>query len=547
MAVLKFLGLLRLQWQAALWGLLASLCSSLASIGLMATAGWFLSAMAAAFSFGILLNLFVPSALIRLLAIARTALRYVDRLLSHRAAFILMEQMRLALFATALRLEHEAQVRLAQADLERRLHSDIEKLELAFIRQFEPAVVAFVVGALVSAILASFSYSLLFCFICCFTLAGFFIPALMALAGHDVSAKVSSAELKLHHETADFIRGLFDITVLGVLGVRLTHLQQKAEQIARLRARLSLLEGLTQSLLLTLAALCFLGVLYSAGTLYLQSQISVAQTMMLAIGALACFECLQPLSAAFLTLPETAQAATRVLELINGKVRKEGSTALNGPLTTITCTHLSLGFTGKEPLITDFSFTFKAKCNYAIQGPLGSGKSTLLHALCGLIAPQDGEIYYNNLPGTQLSPHSLHRQVSMCLQDPCFISGTVRQMFCLMRPQCSSAQIEEALAEVELRDFVLSLPDGLDSYVGREGHSLSGGQARRLSLALTLFKCTPFVLLDEPGEGLDATQEKRILTRILQRRRGVIMVTHKQVGVNLCDNVLIFERISAAL
>ncbi|MBO8415509.1 MAG: hypothetical protein IAB19_03895, partial [Proteobacteria bacterium] len=86
MAVLKFLLLIKKEYKAAMLGLLASLGSTFASIALMSTAGWFLTAMATAAVLGLTLNLFVPSALIRLLAILRTGLRYADRLFSHAAA-----------------------------------------------------------------------------------------------------------------------------------------------------------------------------------------------------------------------------------------------------------------------------------------------------------------------------------------------------------------------------------------------------------------------------------------------------------------------------
>ncbi len=546
MALVKFLRLLRTHQQAALLGLLSSWCASLASIGLMATAGWFLTAMGAASAFGILLNLFVPSALIRLLAILRTALRYADRLLSHQAAFLIMEKLRTTLFSAALQLDHYAQLRFAQADLERRLHSDIEKLELAFIRQFEPSVCAFLSGALVSAVLAYFSLSLVLCFALCYAAAGVLFPALAAIWGQQLNLQLSRAETRLHNQTADFIRGLFDVTVLGMLPHRLALLTDLAADIARLRARLTFLEGLTSALLIVMSALCFLGIILTAGDLYLSANISAAQTMMLAIGALACFEGLQPLSAALLSLPETAQAAARIDELAQGAKRQQGTQQLAGRLKRITCQQLCLQPDATSaPLLTDFNFTFRAECNYAIQGPLGSGKSTLLHALCGLIPPQGGTIVYNDIAGQELSPESLHRELTLCLQEPCFISGSVREMFTIIKPGCSEDAIKSALSEVELLDFILGLDGSLDAYVGREGQSLSGGQARRLALALALFKATTFLLLDEPGEGLDAAQEERILTRILNSRRGVIMVSHRAAGLNLCDNVLRFERLES--
>lgn len=540
MAVLKLLALMRLEYKAALLGLLASLCSTFASIGLMAAAGWFLSAMGAAYAFGFVINLFVPSALIRLLAIMRTGLRYADRLLSHQAAFKIIERLRLQLFTQALALDHAAQLKFQQADLERRLHGDIEKLELAYLREFVPCAAAFLTAFTASAILAAFSGELLLIFLSTFLTAGVVVPGLAAWGSRRLGAAAAQEAGVIQNAAAAFIAGLMDLTVLGIAEDELERMAERSARLAHAKRVLTFLDGLSQAVLILCASLCFLGCIAAAGRLYLRAEISAGQVMMLAIGALSCFECLTPLAAALLLLPDAERSARRVQELAAGKPRALGSAVLpDRPMQRMVCADLTLALPGRqEPVLEHFNYIFESNLNYALQGPSGCGKTTLLSALAGLIPPAQGDVFYDGIAGQELKPVSLHQHLTLCFQDPAFISGRLREMFRIVNPQATDAEILKLLDLVELTELVYSLPGQLDAFIDMHGSSLSGGQARRLSLALCLIKPADFVLLDEPGEGLDAAQEERILTRLFHSRTGIIMVTHKEQGLTCCDKIL---------
>lgn len=538
MAVFKFLSLIRKEYKAALWGLLVSLGSTFASIALMSTAGWFLTAMATSAVLGISLNLFVPSALIRLLAILRTGLRYADRLFSHSAAFKIIEKFRGELFDKALSLNYEAQLKFQRADLERRLHGDIEKLELLYLREFMPIVCAFITGFIAGCILAAFDIRLLFVFIITFCGAGVVVPLISATFFGRFSARVSDDLLSLNNEAAVFISGLLDFIVLNALPARLERLEELNARICKSRRMLSLIDGINQAVLMFAALLCFLALLVIGSSLYLGGGISAAQSMMLCIGAMSVFECLQPMALALISWPESEHSARRVFELLNGKQRTEGKDRLEHPISRIECRNLSFAYTERHPIFTNFNAVFEADKNYALTGPLGSGKSSLLFMLLGLIKPQQGEILYDGLQGAALKAQSLNEQFAVCFQDPSLMSGTIREIFTAINQKITEDEIHAVLRVVELENFVSALDLGLDTFIGVHGRALSGGQARRFALARALSRKAPFLLLDEPGEGLDAAQEGRILQRILKSRHGVIMISHRGTGLELCNTVL---------
>ena len=538
MAVLKFLLLIKKEYKAALLGLLASLGSTFASIALMSTAGWFLTAMATAAVLGLTINLFVPSALIRLLAILRTGLRYADRLFSHAAAFKIIEKFRAGLFDRALSLNYQAQLNFQRADLERRLHGDIEKLELLYLREFMPIVCAFITGFIAGCILAAFDLRLLFAFLIAFCGAGVVVPLISASFFGRFSARVSDDLLSLNNEASVFISGLLDFMVLNALPARLERLEQLNARICKSRFMLTLIDGINQAVLMFAALLCFLSLLVIGSSLFLAGEISAAQCMMLCIGAMSAFECLQPMALALISFPEAELSAGRVFELLNGSPRTEGAHRLERPISRIDCRGICFAYTRRRQLFTNFNAVFEAGRNYALTGPLGSGKSSLIFMLLGLIKPQQGEILYDGITGESLKAQSLNEQFAVCFQEPSLMSGTILEIFTAVNPQITLAQIHELLRLVELEDFVSSLEHGLDTFIGMHGRALSGGQARRFALARALSRKAPFLLLDEPGEGLDAEQERRILKRILTSRHGIIMISHRGTGLEWCDKVL---------
>ena len=101
-----------------------------------------------------------------------------------------------------------------------------------------------------------------------------------------------------------------------------------------------------------------------------------------------------------------------------------------------------------------------------------------------------------------------------------------------------------ALQAAQLGEFVASQPDGLDTWLGEAGLRLSGGQARRVAIARALLKDAPVLLLDEPTEGLDAQTERDLMQALyrLMAGRTVLLITHRLVGLEAMDEILVLDR-----
>lgn len=623
---LRFVGLIKKEMYGAIFGILMSFLATVSSIGLMASATWFLSAMAVYGFYDIVLNIFVPSALIRLLAVSRTLLRYGERYYTHDATFRLIAYLRVFLFERALDLKIEDALKLKSSDIQRRMQSDVERLELIYIKQFVPFVVAVLMGMVVGAFLLWYSVLMAFTAIALMLLAGVIIPIIMTMLAREHSLMQGSMAVRLNDEMSDFIRGFFDLMLLGKQKQRAESFLATADKLAMARSRIIFLDQLAQVFLMTLSEITLFLLLIMSVPLVVSGSMTPSMMMMLSVGTMASYEVLVPLSGAFLNLPYVRHAAERVSTLLKitdenadlnprseAEVNRDeeeysslaaqaasggtlsrfssfngpaaaadasasaaaaaaGANGANGatiadsangagaaasaaPVThTVEFKDVSFSYQigGDQTLqvLNKTSLSFSTDKNYVIKAPSGRGKSTMVMLMTGLLYPHDGELYLDGKPYSSLKAREVRAAFSVALQDITLFSGTVFETFKQIKPRITRDEVMAALAVVELTDLVAQLPSGLDEWLGSTGLTISGGQARRLCLARALVAAnavpcegkepdnSKFIVLDEPGEGLDEAQEERIIERIQNLRKGIIIITHKQAGSLLADTLI---------
>lgn len=173
----------------------------------------------------------------------------------------------------------------------------------------------------------------------------------------------------------------------------------------------------------------------------------------------------------------------------------------------------------------------------ALTGPSGGGKSTLLHLLAGFIQPDSGVIsVFGAPPGKQ--------PFGWLGQRGFWIQGTWADNLRLTSPDATDIAIDFALRQVGLGELIDSRAEGIHSAIAEDGQGLSGGQARRLSLARIFLADYPLILLDEPTAGLDATSEVFILEalhKLSESGKTLVFSTHHQALLTLADRVLIVD------
>lgn len=184
----------------------------------------------------------------------------------------------------------------------------------------------------------------------------------------------------------------------------------------------------------------------------------------------------------------------------------------------------------------------------AFVGPSGCGKSTMINLLARFYDPTSGYIAVNDRPIHDLSPQDHRRRLALVQQEPVLYQGSIREnvaMGLVESRDATEAQIEQACKDANIFDFVISLPDGLNSEVGPRGTKLSGGQRQRVAIARALIRDPKILLLDEATSALD-TESERIVQAALSEaandgKRSTIAVAHRLSTIKDADCIFVFR------
>lgn len=204
--------------------------------------------------------------------------------------------------------------------------------------------------------------------------------------------------------------------------------------------------------------------------------------------------------------------------------------------------HITFAYGDKPPVLRDVNLTIRAGQKIALVGASGGGKSTFVQVLLGLYQPQQGQLYFDGVPVTEIGLDVVREHVATVLQQPALFNDTVRANLTLGR-QASDAQLWEALRIAQLDDIIREQAQGLETIVGRQGIRLSGGQRQRLAIARMILSNPSVVILDEATSALDTATEQKLhaaMSEFLQGRTTLI-VAHRLSAVRQADHIFVFE------
>lgn len=230
----------------------------------------------------------------------------------------------------------------------------------------------------------------------------------------------------------------------------------------------------------------------------------------------------------------------RLSELEDLETEPAEDSVLLQDLPGIQIDNISFGYEKDKPVIENFSCIFQPGSMTAVMGPTGAGKSTLIRLILGLMTPEKGSIriYDENL-SVNAGP-SARCNFMYVPQGNSMMSGSIRDNFLMANPDATESEMIDALRHA-CAQFVLELPDGLDTMCSELGAGLSEGQAQRIAIARALLHKGQILILDESTSALDSATEDQILADIrhnLQGKRTIIFITHRQTVADVADAVV---------
>lgn len=518
---------------AALLGIM----TALSVIGLLMTSGWFISAAAMAGMVALgshSFNYLVPAAIIRVMAMVRTAGRYGEMMVSHHAVFGLLQRLRVRFFNQFARLPlANLSSTLQSTHAMHRLTHDIEVLNELPLRVVSPWLVATTASLLVATLL--YQYEVNPVLIAIFLIAGLMLPAMLTWRSikhaRAQQALAESRRVSLLNPLSALTHLLIwqrwqsELTAFNSVDTQHTH-QQKRIQRA---------QSLVMLIMQWLIAAVLVGLL--VGFYHTPLVISVPMLLALFLGIMGMTDLLAPLVTHSLALGNSLAAKHQLNELLNPSLQPSHHlnhdlaplpidvARLNAPLILI-INQLA----GKMPqAIVGFkaiSLTATQDIPVLLTGRSGAGKSTLLQVLAHELAPQQGSIELNGidwlaLQNTPALTGYLGQQIDIFDQ-------TLATNLRLGSTDASDEQLWQVLGKVGLKDWARSQPLQLQTPLGEYGQAISGGQARRIALARLLLTPKKILLLDEPFAGLDKKSREAMWQMLVQhQQQGIlIIVTH---------------------
>lgn len=539
-----FVLVLRDQRRALLRGALLGLAVLLMGVGLLGLSGWFITAAAAAglAGLGAVLDVFRPSALVRLLALSRAAARYGERLLTHDATLLALETLRLRLLAAQLVAPYGRMVRLRGAQALNRLTADVDALDGVSLRLILPLLSGMLAQGIVFAGIWAFVGVKIALWVLLACLVGAAVILALAIRpAVPLSRRAEQAAQACRSRLVDLIRARLDLATHGRLVAQAALVQEAERRRVADRHRLDRIERRAG------AAVSALMVLVVAGALGLGISAVQAGEMVPAFAALAVFaalalaETLHPLRRAVADLGRMAEAARRVQRDLQAHapvtVPEEPVVAAGSGLQLRNLTLLRPG----TPLsvLRGFDLHVAPGETVALTGASGAGKSTLLLAIAGLHPVVGGQILILGSPVQDWPETALRQYVTLVSQRHALMAGSVAEALRLADPDATEAQMMAVLEAVCLAP-VIAGRGGLALQIGPRGEGLSGGEGRRLALARALLRKPRLLLLDEPTEGLDETTAALVLQGIRRMLpdAAILMASHRAAEAGFADRVV---------
>ncbi|MCI6215710.1 MAG: ABC transporter ATP-binding protein/permease [Mollicutes bacterium] len=360
---------------------------------------------------------------------------------------------------------------------------------------------------------------------------------------------------------AETIDGAKTIKTLSSIDTVKKEADEITTDIKKKRFRAHMINGYVQPILstlssLTIALIIFLG-LKSVGSL---DKASLVSTIILFVGFVSSiYNPLQNLSEVFSEIMAGQAGAEKLMQLIEEKVtivdtpeviakygtilnpKKENYINLDG---NIEFSHVSFSYNEGVEIIHDLNLKIDKGTSLAIVGETGSGKTTTVNLLCRFYEPSKGHVYINNIDYKDIGLGCLRSSIGYVQQNPYVFSGTFLDNIVYGRLDATLEDARNACKIVGIDEYIMSTPNGYNTYLPTGGGSLSQGQKQLISFARAILKNPAILILDEATSNIDPLTEVKLQEALMNITKGrtSIVIAHRLSTIVSSDRIIVFDK-----
>lgn len=500
-----------------LLGTVLAVGAQLSSLGLLLTSGWLIVRAAEQPP---VLYLIVAVTSVRMFGVARAALRYTERLVTHDVALERTIGSRVAAYRALDRVAPAGLAGQRHGDVVQRVVHDVDVVQDRLLRIRLPwvsglAAVAVVVGVVTWILPPAGLVLAVACGLTALTLR-LLVPGLVRRVERPDGLAAGATEL---------VRVAPDLLAYGTAQGRDRSAHDAVDALARRSRRDAWSHGAGTALVLLVTAATVAAVALLAA----QSDVAPVLVGVLVLAPVGLAEVLETFVEAERNRPRVEDAERRLVELEDLAVPvAEPATPASAPVgTELVLDDLAVGWTGTA-VASGLDARLPAGGVLVVTGSSGSGKSTLAATLARLVEPRAGRVLLGGVDLTRLHGPDVRNRVGLLGQDETVFDTTLRENLRVADPGADEGALRAVLRRAGLIDLVDRLPAGLDTPVGEQGALLSGGERQRLALARLLLAEHDVLVLDEPTEHLDEPTARALLDDIaaLAPAHSLVLITH---------------------
>ncbi len=472
-------------------------------------------------------------------------LKCIEQYSNHYIAFKLLAILRDKVF-TQLRKLCPAKLETKQkGSIISMITADIETLEVFYAHTMSPICIAVVVSVVMTTVIGVLSswYLALYA-ILAYCILGVVMPLLSSKFLRESGVEYRTKFSKFNGFFMDTIRGNKEIMLYGKEKQKTNEVTEFSNTLnaesQKLSRKMAIFEAINLSMITILNSI----MITLAITMYINNVIDIGGMLVAIVSLMSSFGAVLALGALPNDLNHTFASGERVMSLMEEiPAVSENTNGKTVYATELTIKNLEFSYNDDAKVLNNISLNVKVGEIVGLQGKSGCGKSTLLKLIMRFWDKQSGDILLDNIDIADINNQSLKNNITMVSQSTYLFNETVRENLLIAKPDATDEEIIKACKKASIHDFILTLPNGYDTVIGKKEIDVSTGEAQRIGLARAFLRESKFILLDEPTSNVDSINEGVILKALKDnaRDKGVILVSHRESTMSICDRVYKFN------